>query len=139
MADLHMKRIGILLCLLLGGCGLVPTESKLLGSWQVDAPLPNALVYTFQKDHTYAMMVTGMAGEMGGTWRLDGNILVMTLKSFAAHGTTNTMPIVQGMNTQKNTIVKLTASAMSWRGVMLGEGPTFKRIPTTAPIGMSPL
>ncbi len=112
----------------------MPTESKLIGSWEVEAPPPKKLIYTFQKDHTYTMTVTGQAGAMQGTWRLGGNFLVMTLGSFAAYGMTNTMPVVKGMSTQKNTVVKLTDSAMAWRSVFLEPGLKFKRVPTLPPV-----
>src|SRR5678809_1070520 len=70
--------------LLLAGCGFVATESKLVGIWQVDLPVPQKIVYVFQKDHTYTMSITGKTGAMQGTWKLDGNLLTMTMGSFAA-------------------------------------------------------
>jgi hypothetical protein len=132
-----MKCFGMLVCLLLAGCGFVATENKLAGTWQVDLPPPQKIVYVFQKDHTYTMMITGQAGAMQGTWRLDGNILTMTLGSFAVYGMTNVLPSVQGLSAQKNTIVTLTDSAMDWRGAALAPGLKLKRVTSLPSVGQS--
>ena len=132
-----MKRYGTLLCLLLGGCGFVATENKLVGTWQVGLPPPQKVVYVFQKDHTYAMMITGQAGAMQGTWRLDGNILTMTLGSFTVYGMSNVLPSVQGLSAQKNTIARLTDSDMDWRSVALGPGLKLKRVTSLSSAGQS--
>src|ERR1035438_1245991 len=125
----EMKRaIGALLCLILAGCGFVPTESKLLGAWQVDLPPPQKMVFDFQRDHTYTMSITGQAGAMQGTWRLDGNILTTTMRGFAAYGMTNALPPVKGLASQKNTIVRLTGSTMDWRYGMLGSALRLRRV-----------
>jgi len=123
-----MKRIGTMVGLLLCGCGFVPTESKLLGTWQADLPPPQKMIYVFQKDHTYTMTITGQAGAVQGTWRLDGNMLTTTMGSFAAYGMTNALPAVKGLGSQKNIIAKLTGSTMVWRGPWRRSGLNFKRV-----------
>ncbi|HWW00258.1 MAG TPA: hypothetical protein VNZ64_11225 [Candidatus Acidoferrum sp.] len=133
-----MKRFGILLCLLLGGCGFVPTESKLAGTWQVDLRAPHKIVYVFQKDHTYSMTITDNAGAVQGKWKLEGNLLTMRMGSFAAYGMTNPMPVVKGLSSQKNVIMRLTDSSMTWRTGFLGGRLKFKRIATSPPAGPAP-
>jgi len=120
--------LGILLGLLFGGCGFVPTESKLAGAWQVALPPPQKIVYTFRKDHTYTMTLPGHAGALRGTWKLEGSLLTLTIKSFAAYGMTNPLPAATGFKSQKNAIVRLTDSRMVWRTGVLGEGLKFKRL-----------
>jgi len=123
--------------LLLAGCGFVATESKLVGIWQVDLPVPQKIVYVFQKDHTYTMSITGKTGAMQGTWKLDGNLLTMTMGSFAAYGVTNTLPAVPGLSAQKNNIARLTDSSMSWRTQTFGPGLKLKRL-KSLPASQSP-
>ncbi len=69
-----MKPLAMMLCVLLASCGYVPTESKLVGSWQVVMPAgaPQTVIFAFQKDHTYSMTLRGVPGVAQGTWRLDG-------------------------------------------------------------------
>ncbi len=123
-----MRRLGILVCLLLGGCGFVPTESKLFGAWQVDLLARQKIIYTFKKNHTYTMTISSQAGTLQGTWKLDGNILTTSMGSFAAYGMTNTLPAVKGLGSQKYVIVKLTASSMVWRDASLRGGLELKRV-----------
>ncbi len=125
--------LGILLGLLFGGCGFAPTESKLAGTWQVDLPPPQKIVYTFQTNHTYTMTLTGREGALQGTWKLEGSLLSLTMKSFAAYGMTNPLPVVTGLKSQKNAIVRLTDSRMVWRTGVLGGGLKFKRLASEPP------
>lgn len=126
-----MPGLILLVSLLLGGCGFVASESKLAGTWQVDLPTPQKIVYTFQPNHTYTMKLAPRAGAILGTWKLDGNLLTMTLGSFAADGITNPMPVMKGLSTQKNMITKLTGSSMTWRTGAIGGALKFKRLPSS--------
>jgi len=45
---------GVIAGLCMTGCGNRPIdESKLLGAWEIDAPTPKSVVFTFREDHTY--------------------------------------------------------------------------------------
>jgi hypothetical protein len=116
----------------------VPTESKLLGTWQADLPPPQKVIYAFQKDHTYTITITGQAGAVQGTWRLDGSMLTTTLGSFAAYGMTNALPAVKGLSSQENVIVKLTGSTMVWRDRLRGSGLQLKRGASSAAVAKPP-
>lgn len=129
----------VLIASLLGGCGFVASESKLAGAWQVDLPTPQKIVYTFQANHTYTMRLAPRAGTLQGTWKLSGNLLTMSVTSFAADGITNPMPVVKGLSGQKNMITRLTASSMTWRTGAIGGAMKFKRLKTSAPGGNAPL
>jgi hypothetical protein len=113
---------------ILSGCGFVPTESKLAGTWQVEMAPPNRIVYAFQKDHTYTLTIGAQPGAIQGKWRLEGDVLTLTMGAFIANGMTNTLPVTKGLGTQKNVIVRLTDSSMTWRTGLLGGRLTFKRI-----------
>ena len=115
--------VSFLLC----GCGYVPTESKLVGSWQVVVPPPHKMVYTFQKDHTYTLTISPSPGAIQGKWKLEGNVLSLTMGAFIANGMTNAMPVAKGLSTQKNVILRLTDSNMTWRTGLLGGRLKFKR------------
>ena len=39
--------LALFVSLLLSGCGFVPTESKLAGTWQVDLARPQKIIYAF--------------------------------------------------------------------------------------------
>ena len=70
----------VLAAVVAGGCsGGSVIESKLIGSWAIDAPLPKTLVYTFQTNHTYTMALSGESGSAVGTWELYGEHLVMAM------------------------------------------------------------
>ena len=57
-----MKHFRILLCFLLVGCGFVPSESKLVGTWQIDVLPARKVFYVFRQDHTYAVITPGRRG-----------------------------------------------------------------------------
>ena len=116
--------VSFLLC----GCGFVPTESKLAGSWQVELPPPHKMVYAFQKDHTYTLTITPRPGAIQGKWKLEGNVLTLTMGAFIVNGMTNALPVAKGLSSQKNVIVRLTDSNMTWRTGLLGGRLKFKRI-----------
>jgi hypothetical protein len=129
---------GTLLCLMLVGCGFIPSESKLVGTWQVDLPPPQKMVFDFRKDHSYTMAITGQAGAMQGTWRLDGNLLTTTMGSFSVQGITTALSVPKGLTNQKYAIERLTGSSMVWRYGVLGStlklsrvisGPSAGRLP----------
>jgi len=123
--------------LLVGGCGFVATESKLVGIWQVDLPVPQKIVYVFQKDHTYTMSLGGKTGAMQGTWKLDGNLL--TIDDGVIRGLRNNKRAapVPGLGTQRNNIARLTDSSMSWRSQTFGPGLKLKRL-KSLPASQSP-
>ena len=123
----------VLILSLVGGCGFVPTESKLGGAWQVDLQRPTKIVYAFQKDHTYTMTISAQSGAIHGKWKLEGNLLTLTMGSFVAQGMTNPLPVIKGMSTQKNVVVRLTDSNMTWRTGFLGGRLKFKRLAAPAP------
>ena len=133
-----MARAGVLygfvlsVSFLLSGCGFVPSESKLAGAWQVDLQRPTKIVYVFQKDHTYAMTISAQSGAIHGKWKLEGNLLTLTMGAFVAQGMTNPLPVIKGMNTQRNMVVRLTDSNMTWRTGFLGGRLKFKRIASPA-------
>ena len=114
--------------LFLAGCGFVPSESKLVGTWQADLPMRQALVYRFETNHTYTMSFGDKSGEMQGTWKLDGNRLTITVKSFGAKGTIMPLPGVKGLSSQENIIVRLTDSRMTWRSGIIGSDLKLKRV-----------
>ncbi len=120
--------IGILLCLLAVGCGFVPAESKLVGTWQVDLPASQKIIYAFEKDHTSTMSVAGGSGAIQGTWKLEGSGLTTRVGSFAAYGMTNPLPVVTGFSNQKTTVVRLTDSVMVWRSGLLDGNLKFRRV-----------
>jgi hypothetical protein len=121
------------LCLLLVSCGFVPNEGKLVGAWQVDLPHTQKVIYDFRKDHTYFMTIRGHEGTSQGKWNLEGDVLTMTLTSFEAYDMTNALPMVQGLSTQKNVIVRLTGTAMVWRTGLLGGSLKFKHVTSSPP------
>jgi hypothetical protein len=73
--------IGALLRLTLASRGSVPSESNLVGTWQVGLPHRQKMVFDFQRNHTYTLAMTGQAGALQGTGMLDGNILTTMVKS----------------------------------------------------------
>ncbi len=121
------------LCLLLASCGFVPSEQKLIGTWQVDLPTPKKLVYDFRTNHTYSMRIAGEAGAMQGTWKLNANVLTMTMGSFTANGMSNPLPIIKGLSTQNTAVVRLTKSSMVWRVGMVGSGLKLRRVTAKLP------
>jgi hypothetical protein len=132
-----MKCVGTLFCLVLAGCGFVPSESKLVGTWQVDLPPRQKLVYTFQTNHTYTMAISGQTGVVQGTWKLSGSMLTTTMVAFSGYGMTNTLSAVKGMNSQKNAITRLTDATMVWRN-FLGAGLKLRRVATGSSAGPAP-
>ena len=54
-------------------------------------------------------------------------MLTLTMGAFIANGMTNTLPVAKGLGTQKNVIVRLTDSNMTWRTGLLGGRLKFKR------------
>lgn len=129
-----MNCIGIIICLLLTGCGFVVNEKQLVGTWQVDLPAPQKIIYSFKSDHTYQMILSGQIGVLQGTWRLDGNALTKTLDAFGAYGVTNAVPGMMGLSTQKIAITKLNDLKMVWR-TGLTEGMTLKRLTSGSSTG----
>jgi hypothetical protein len=132
-----MKRFGILVFLLIAGCGVAPTENKLIGTWQVELPPRQKIVYTFLKDHTYTMTISGQAGSLNGTWTLESGILKTTMGSASAYGLTNAFPLT-GLSSQKNLIVKLTDSTMVWRDPLRNSGLNLKRVKPAATVTKPP-
>ena len=121
--------LSILLSCLLGGCGFVPRESKLVGSWQAELPAPVRLVYTFHEDHTYTMTIAGQGGSINGRWKLEANLLSHTPDSFSAGSVTSALPAVPGIDPQQRLIiVRLTDSVLVWRSSPLEKELRFKRI-----------
>lgn len=120
--------LGIWVALLLAGCGVAPTERKLVGAWQVDLPPPQAIVFAFQKDHTYTMTIGGQPGTVHGTWRLDAGVLTTTMGAFAAYGMTNALPPVKVLGGPKQIIVTLTNTKMVWRDPLHGSTLKLKRV-----------
>jgi hypothetical protein len=111
------------------GCGEPVQQSKLLGSWQVEAPTTTSIVFSFHPDKSYEMAVTGQPGAVLGTWKLQGNKLTKTMVGVTnASGTGNILSGAAKATT--NTITRLTGSVMVWRED--GSWVTLKRVQTTA-------
>ena len=115
------------------GCGSV-TEAKLLGSWQIDAPVSFSPIFTYRKDHTVIMTVPeatglkwGKGGAIVGVWKLDGRYLTTDMRSF--DGALSSMPLPAGKD--RVMIATLTGSVMVWRtSLVQGEETRLKRVPT---------
>ena len=111
-----------------GGCsGGSVVESKLIGSWALDAPSPKTFVYTFQTNHTYSMALSGESGAVVGPWELHGDRLVMAMGAISNEfGSGN---IFGTMNTAStNRISRLTDGVMVWRAVGELQGTKLKRV-----------
>jgi hypothetical protein len=94
----------------------------------VELPPPHKMVYAFQKDNTYTLTITPRPGAIQGKWKLEGNVLTLTMGAFIVNGMTNTLPVAKGLSSQKNVIVRLTDSNMTWRTGLLGGRLKFKRV-----------
>ena len=118
----------VLAAVVAGGCsGGSVIESKLIGSWAIDAPLPKTLVYTFQTNHTYTMALSGESGSAVGTWELYGEHLVMAMGAISNEFGSGS--IFGTMNTAStNRISRLTDVVMVWREAGELEGAKLKRV-----------
>jgi len=117
--------IAVLLFVACSGSSI--TESKLIGSWAVDSPLPKTFVYTFHTNHTYGMTLSGESGGVVGTWKLDGNQLVTAMGAIRNEfGGGNIFGTMDTSST--NRISKLTDAVMVWREVGELNGMQLKRV-----------
>ena len=123
------------LCILLVGCGgpVQPIQpGKILGSWQVDSPLPKSMVFTFRQDRTYELGVTGEPGGVIGRWEIQGDLLITDMGSVSNQfGADNIFAGVATASTNK--ITKLTDSRMVWRNSGEWKGMMLNRLKTTSP------
>ena len=137
----HALLAATLTALLATGCGGPVKEAKLVGSWQVSAPVPNGMVFTYGKDHTAALTFPSVPGIRGaamlGTWKLEGNLLVTTIGSMTNSYGTSPAGSIPG-NAETVTVVKLTDSVMVWRKGLFGECVTLRRMTVPATILHTP-
>src|SRR5258708_932284 len=96
---------------LLVGCERPVEESKLIGSWQVTVAPNRAIIFTYHRDHTLAVTVTGRKlsarSAIAGDWRLDGNSLVTTMREFTNSFGAETTPLTM-FNNASYRITKLS-------------------------------
>ncbi len=113
-----------------GGCEQSIQEASLIGSWRLDGPVRNRVVFTYYKDHTTSLTLPGVKRLQGsavlGTWRLEGQVLVTVIGGIA--GPLGTSSVGMPTNEQRVTITKLTASIMVWQNGVFGKKTTLRRM-----------
>jgi len=116
--------------ILLIGCQRPVEETKLIGSWQVSVTPSRAIIFTYNRDHTMAVTVTGRKlsehAAVTGDWRLEGNSLITTMREFTNSFGAETTPLTM-FNNASYRIVKLSDSEMIWRGTGQWTGLKLKR------------
>ena len=126
---------GPLLMVLLISCGLRPSESKLVGTWQLGENARQQTTYELRADHTYSIKVSAQSGSMDGKWRLEGNVLTTTVESLSAFGLSTAPPTPRGTVFQRVLIVSLNDNSMVWRNSRLSSPIKLKRV-TARPLGL---
>jgi hypothetical protein len=75
---MHLPRLNSLFAtatfIALSACSHAPSDAKLVGEWYLDGIAK--ITVSYSKDHTFAA-----AGSQTGTWRIDGNQLITTIKN----------------------------------------------------------
>ncbi len=112
-----VKWIALKLCIALSlacfltGCGRSYKDSQLVGSWQLDVSLANAII-TYHPDHTWVMTLTSSKndipnGSQSGDWKIEGNRLVTMTRSTLNNAVTNIQETAE--------IMKLNDSQLLWQ------------------------
>jgi hypothetical protein len=121
----------ITLVFLLAGCGRSIQESKVVGSWQVYLNPKRAIIYTYRKDHSWTLTVTGRKFSEDtaviGDWRLNGDQLVTVMRAVTNNNLAEIFSIAM-FNNATNRIVELSDSVMIWRNEGQWRGFKLKRI-----------
>jgi hypothetical protein len=123
---------GVLLCVGCGGPNAVE-RSKLIGSWQLDIPGKDGLIFTYNQDQSFIVTTGGRKEHHGfgehGHWELSGNVLTSSLES-AYNEHTVSKPVMMMPNMAKVVISRLNATTMIWSSGLLSGGLTLKRVVT---------
>ena len=109
--------------------GVSKEESGLIGSWQTAEDSPS--IYKFLKDHSVTETYKGQAliqrAAMKGSWRLDGEKLVIMMDSETLTDSTGKATTVHPSSKQGTvtwTISSISNSAMTWSTTISRAGVT---------------
>jgi len=104
---------------------------KLIGSWEIDVSANRGLIYTYNKDGTFTVEMSGKGNHSGfadhGRWNLEGAVLHSEL-DFASITNKGAKPAVYPVNSESVTVYELTDSSMAWGNSMLGSKLKLRRV-----------